>query len=197
MTTRYDHEIDKKMVDFLMKRLPKEKLTEFRESLKKRIVSNNLEQKIVEFNPPRDGVAYSCKDMMHVTFADIYGRPMGGFAKFERYWDKDGNCIGFEFRGKKYMFDKEKQSEQGRDTAGQGFRDGQNRILSKVPENSELAKYLAQYPDAILTPDSKWGWITKLPEGSYPELKITAQRIKVWDKNGRYMSVIKGMQKEM
>ena len=44
---------------------------------------------------------------------------------------------------------------------------------------------------------SKWGWITKLPEGSHPELNITAQRIRVWDTNGRYMSVIKGIQKEM
>ena len=84
---------------------------------------------------------------------------------------------------------------------GQKFNNARARIgISNgggIPKDSELAKYLEQYPDAILTPDSKWGWITKLPEGSHPEARITAQRIKVWDKNGRYMSVIKGMQKEM
>ncbi len=314
-------------------------LEEFRNGIKERIVPRKLE--IIEINPPQDGIAYIGKDFMHLSMSE--GR--GGFFNFERYWDKDGNQIGFGYKGQKYMFDKEKLPERGqeinvapqvnkayvpleselvramtravgennnmeiygtevlaiepaidgvafmqkargvaalaqkdsnvveksvwfdvvrlydakgaflgmqvtddnlfnkydvansglvkadaktmemiknankkleavRDVNGsivgfdlitmskrQQFERGQARVTEimapNVPENSELAKYLEQYPEAILTPDRKWGWITKLPEGSYPELKLTAQRIKVWDKNGRYMSIIKGMQKEM
>lgn len=173
-------DVEREILGLLKQLLPNTKLKDFEES------SNREIRGII---PPRDGIAYACEYLMKMSSLD--------YIKVEQYWDKDGNCIGFMFQGQKYMFDKEKLSEQWRDTVGQGFRDGQKRILSKVPENSELAKYLEQYPDAILTPDSKWGWITELPEGSYPELKITAQRTKVWDKNGRFMSVIKGMQKEM
>lgn len=316
----------------LKQMLPNTKLKDF----------ERLPREIREINPPRDGIAYACKYLM-----DIDGLRMSDI-KIEQYWDKDGNCIGFEFQGKKHMFDKEILPEQEYDDVqddgdfikvklnsdlardmshnpfggdgkvyvvnpavngvsyvfpmrqvrslapkgsngrvavksvwfdalcmydasgrlietqvtdkdffdkwivppemklkkadnsasrmvsdathhlvalrnpddsifafhpvrldgrtvvrniGQMFNDARARIgISNggdIPKDSELAKYLEQYPDAILTPDSKWGWITKLPEGSHPEARITAQRIKVWDKNGQYLSVIKGIQKEM
>lgn len=182
-------DVEKAIFNLLKQMLPNTKLQDF---------EKKPNSEIREIKPPRDGIAYVGEYLMEMAMTGIPGMlSSSDKIKIEQYWNKDGNCIGFVFQGQQYMFDKEKLPEHGRDTVAQGFIDGQSRILSKVPENSELAKYLAQYPDAILTPDSKWGWITKLPEGSYPELKITAQRLKVWDKNGRYMSVIKGMQKEM
>lgn len=181
---------DKIFVD-LMYKGPKESLEEFKNGLKTRIVLRKLE--VVEVNPPQDGIAYSSKDFTHVSMSE--GR--GGFFEFERYWDKDGNPIGFGYKGQKYMFDKEGLPDQGRDNVGQRFGNGQNHILSKVPENSELAKYLEQYPDAKLRRGSNGSWSTELPRGRYPDLWLPAQRIRLWNKDGSPGPSIKGMQKEM
>lgn len=93
-----------------------------------------------------------------------------------------------------------KELTNDNDVVQQKFNNARARVGGRnnrnVPEHSELTKYLEQYPDAILTPDSKWGWITKLPEGSHPEITMPANRIKIWDKDGNFVSVIKGMQAE-
>ena len=82
------------------------------------------------------------------------------------------------------------------DNVAQRYKDGQNRILSKVPENSELAKYLEQYPDAKVKP-SRFGWVTELPKDKYSKQMILAQRVKIWSKDGKFMPMIKSAQKEM
>ncbi len=343
MTTRIIDNSDAKkvFVNILMKRLPKENLEEFRKALKTRIVVNNLKGEILEFNPPKDGVAYSSKDFMHVSMTG--GR--GGFCLFERYWDKDGNPIGFSYEGQKYMFDKNKMPEQGqeigdqsqpdkanvalnsdlvqamtkavaendnmeiygtevlaiepaidgvafvqkargvaalarngsdiveksvwfdavrlydakgaflgmqvtdeslfneynvansglvkasdmttemvkkankkleavRDANGniielnliamskkQQFERGQtlivDQVASKVPENSELARYLQEFPDAMLK-QGPGGWFyTELLAEDHPDLKFSFQRIRMWNKDGQPGPVIKGKQKEM
>ncbi len=175
-------DVEKAILGLLQQMLPNTKMQDFE---KKRDIR--------EINPPRDGIAYACEYLL-----DMRGVHLGvasGDIKIEQYWNKDGNCIGFMFQGQQYMFDKEKLPEQARDTIVQAFRDGQSRILSKVPENSELAKYLEQYPDAILTQGSG-GWSTELPKDLYPDL-WSFQRIQMWNKDGKPGPALKGMQKEM
>ncbi len=114
MTTRIidNSGADKIFVDFMYKS-PKENLEEFRKGIKEKIVPRKLE--VIEINPPQDGIAYIGKDFMHLSMSE--GR--GGFFDFERYWDKDGNPIGFGYKGQQYMFDKENLPERDRELGGQ------------------------------------------------------------------------------
>lgn len=82
--------------------LPNTKLQDFK---------NSTSRGVRQINPPRDGIAYACEYLMDIPH--MIGVPGG--IKIEQYWDKDGNCIGFIFQGKKYMFDKEKLPEQGQE----------------------------------------------------------------------------------
>ena len=149
-------DVEREILALLKQMLPNTKLKDFEES------SNREIRGII---PPRDGIAYTCEYLMKMSSLDDI--------KVEQYWDKDGNCIGFGYKGQKYMFDRE-----------------------RVPKHSELAKYLEQYPDAKLI-QNKFGWSTVLPEDAYPELRFTFQRTRLWDKDGRPGPGIKGMQKEL
>ena len=180
-------DVEKAIFNLLKQMLPNTKLQDF---------EKKPNSEIREIKPPRDGIAYVCEYLMEMAMTGIPGMlSSSDKIKIEQYWNKDGNCIGFMFQGQQYMFDKEKLPEQARDTIVQAFRDGQSRILSKVPENSELAKYLEQYPDAILTQGSG-GWSTELPKDLYPDL-WSFQRIQMWNKDGKPGPALKGMQKEM
>ena len=94
---------DEAFVSMLMRIVSQENLKEFREYLS----AGFGKRKIIEHNPTQNGIAYSSKDSIHVSMSE--GR--GGFDDFVRYWDKDGNPIGFNFQGKDYMFDKDKLPE--------------------------------------------------------------------------------------
>ena len=178
----------KKMrVEYFTRALQKSNLEKF-----KKLHQNKYE--IKEVKPPRDGVAYSC------AYKFLHHTDTSFCADIEQYWDKNGNCIGFMLDGVKYMFNKENLLEQGRHNDAQRFRDGQicvDAIESfKIPENSELAKYLEQYPDAKVKP-SRLGWVTELPEDKYSRQMIIAQRVKIWSKDGKFLPMIKSAQKEM
>ena len=75
------------------------------------------------------------------------------------------------------------------------FEQGQAMLNSEFPKNSELAKYLEQYPDAKIT-SSNFGWTTELPEEAYPELKLPYQRIHLWNKDGKEGPHLKDAQRE-
>lgn len=179
------------VVSYLTRVLPKEKLEGFKK--------HNSKENVIEHNPPFNGIAYSCAYRCHTLVSQRLSEravAKSSHANIVQYWDKDGNCIGFKFQGREYMFDKEKLPEQGRDNIEQRFRDGQNRILSKVPENSELAKYLKEFPDAELKQGAN-GWSTELPKELYPDL-FPFQRVRLWNKDGSPSRIaIKGLQKEM
>lgn len=189
-----DNSWAERVVAYLTQLLPKENLEEFRESLASRSVINSPERVIIEFDPPQNGIAYSCAYRRHTIVSD--GGAKSSYADVEQFWDKDGNCIGFMFQGRKHMFDKENLVEQGRDNIAQRFRDGQVRVADSM-QKSEMSQYLEQHPDAVKTPLPGGGWQTELPEDAHPELKFPFQRIRMWNKDGKPGPYLKGMQKEM
>ena len=324
--------VEKAIFNLLKQMLPNTKLQDF---------EKKPNSEIREIKPPRDGIAYVCEYLL-----DMRGVHLGlssGDIKIEQYWNKDGNCIGFNFQGQEYMFDKEKLPEREQETNAQSqvnktnvplesdlvramtravgennnmeiygtevlaiepaidgvafaqkargvtalARNGSNVLeksvwfdvvrlydakgtflgmqvtddnlfdeydvansglvkadaktiemikkankkleavrdangsiigldlitISKkqqfergqvlvtemktqnIPKDSELAKYLEQYPDAILT-QGPGGWSTELPKDLYPDL-WPFQRIQMWNKDGKPGPALKGMQKEM
>ena len=323
-------DVKKAILGLLNQMFPNTKLQDFK---------NSTNRGVRQINPPRDGIAYACEYLMDIPH--MIGVPGG--IKIEQFWDKDGNCIGFMFDGRNYMFDKEKLPEQGQekntqsqdnkenvplesdlvrdmtravgennnmeiygtevlaiepaidgvafaqkargvtdlarngsnvleksvwfdvvrlydakgtflgmhvtddnlfdeyDVANSGLvkadaktiemikkankkleavRDANGSIIGldlitiskkqqferghvlvtemktqNIPKDSELAKYLEQYPDAILT-QGPGGWSTELPKDLYPDL-WPFQRIQMWNKDGKPGPALKGMQKEM
>lgn len=176
-------DVEKAIFNLLKQMLPNTKLQDF---------EKKPNSEIREIKPPRDGIAYVGEYLMEI----IPGRDK---IKIEQYWNKDGNCIGFMFQGKKYIFDKEKLPEHGADTIVQGFIAGQSRILAKVPENSELAKYLEQYPDATVSVEKRpyGNYLTYLPKNKYPNV-LPQQRYKSWSWDGKAQTgVVRDFQKEM
>lgn len=329
-------DVEKAIFNLLKQMLPNTKLQDF---------EKKPNSEIREIKPPRDGIAYVGEYLMEMAMTGIPG--MLGSSdkiKIEQYWNKDGNCIGFMFQGKKYMFDKEKLPERGQEISSQGqnnklnvsldsdlvramtravgennnmeiygtevlviepaidgvafvqkargvaalarngsdiveksvwfdavrlydvkgaflgmqvtdeslfneynvansglvkasdmttkmvkkankkleavrdangniielnliamskkqqFERGQTLIVDqvapKVPENSELARYLQEFPDAMLK-QGPGGWYTELLAEDHPDLKFSFQRIRMWNKDGQPGPVIKGKQKEM
>ena len=132
----------KMVVDFFTRTLQTVNLEKFRKE-------HEGKYEIKEVNPPCDNIAYFCAyKFMHHTDQSLC-------ASIEQYWDKDGNCIGFMYGEKRYMFADEKSAGQMREDLVQRFKDGQRLVdvivSTKIPENSDMAKFIAERPGAKVT----------------------------------------------
>lgn len=104
-------DVEKAIFNLLKQMLPNTKLQDF---------EKKPNSEIREIKPPRDGIAYVGEYLMEMAMTGIPGMVRSSDKiKIEQYWNKDGNCIGFMFQGKKYIFDKEKLPERDRELGGQ------------------------------------------------------------------------------
>ncbi len=124
-------DVEKAIFNLLKQMLPNTKLQD---------LEKKPNSEIREIKPPRDGIAYVGEYLMEMAMTGIPG--MLGSSdkiKIEQYWNKDGNCIGFMFQGKKYMFAKEKLPERGQEISSQG----QNNKLN-VSLDSDLVRAMTR-----------------------------------------------------
>ncbi len=124
-----------RVVSYLTRFLPKEKLEDFKK--------HNSKENVIEHNPPFNGIAYSCAyrclTMVSQRQPNARVEAKSSYANIVQYWDKDGNCIGFNFQGQQYMFDKEKLPERGQEI---NVRPQINK--ANVPLESDLVRAMTR-----------------------------------------------------
>lgn len=108
--------------------------------------------------------------------------------KLEAVRDVNGSIVGLDLTA----LSKKQQFERGQTQITE-------RVTPNIPENSELAKYLEQYPDATVSVEKRpyGNYLTYLPKDKHPNV-LPQQRYKSWSWDGKAQTgFVRDFQKEM